>query len=506
MANSLVKRDHYVVLGVSRDASAEEIKRTYRKQAKEMHPDALGPDVSAEDQAEALKVFQELSTAYEQLSHPELRKQLDEWLRVCGDFGFGFGDSNTYDRGSDKEYWDDFGEEFYGYKRSWRSRPEPEPIEIPEPHAFEVDGVWCWLTYELGHWSNYLRVTVRIPLDGLFHITGDYIKLPAKAYLEELIAVDAKGDVLGRGHSLPFLRTRVRQLQAEARRNVERRQWNTQLDGLEATRNRLLAERKPVGTLDRLLLKARSDVSFGSEGHWWRCKDRGVIVRSIREVEKEIDRVKALDATELLLDDLIEGRLPHRDLAYNERLLKKLTVYVVRSGGEYELPTPDQIRECYRDRIRGCKSHAEVLGRYLGLDDDEPTVLELAGEGLIELAPEEIEVKSNKGRVATCPVAYGRAKVDGEVVPVGIITISHAMYELNCATQHGRSSQLPKLPHDIQLLVRVRVTWKGKELLTDPRVDGKSLRDEIKRCEARLKNPRVVEDDFAMTLEAFLLL
>jgi len=80
------------------------------------------------------------------------------------------------------------------------------------------------------------------------------------------------------------------------------------------------------------------------------------------------------------------------------------------------------------------------------------------------------------------------------------------MYELNCATQHGRSSQLPKLPHDIQLLVRVRVTWKGKELLTDPRVDGKSLRDEIKRCEARLKNPRVVEDDFAMTLEAFLLL
>ena len=57
--------DPYKVLGVSRDASDEEIKQAYRKLAKKYHPD-LNPG----DQ-EAAKRMQEVNAAYEQIKNPE---------------------------------------------------------------------------------------------------------------------------------------------------------------------------------------------------------------------------------------------------------------------------------------------------------------------------------------------------------------------------------------------------------------------------------------------------
>ena len=66
----MAKRDYYDVLGVSKSASAEEIKRAYRKLAMQHHPDKHG----GED-----KQFKELGEAYEVLKDPQKRQQYDQF-------------------------------------------------------------------------------------------------------------------------------------------------------------------------------------------------------------------------------------------------------------------------------------------------------------------------------------------------------------------------------------------------------------------------------------------
>lgn len=65
-----VARDYYSILGVDRKASDQEIKRAYRKLARELHP-----DVNPEPEAQAR--FKEVSAAYEVLSDPEKRRIVD---------------------------------------------------------------------------------------------------------------------------------------------------------------------------------------------------------------------------------------------------------------------------------------------------------------------------------------------------------------------------------------------------------------------------------------------
>ena len=63
-------RDYYGLLGVSRNASDADMKRAYRKLARELHPD-VNPDEAAQAK------FQEISAAYEVLSDPEKRRIVD---------------------------------------------------------------------------------------------------------------------------------------------------------------------------------------------------------------------------------------------------------------------------------------------------------------------------------------------------------------------------------------------------------------------------------------------
>ncbi|MEN9216649.1 MAG: DnaJ C-terminal domain-containing protein [Gloeomargarita sp. HHBFW_bins_162] len=74
-------KDYYQVLGVSRDVSAEELKRVYRRLARQYHPDVNPGNKAAEAK------FKEINEAYEVLSDPEKRRKYDQYGRYWQQVG-----------------------------------------------------------------------------------------------------------------------------------------------------------------------------------------------------------------------------------------------------------------------------------------------------------------------------------------------------------------------------------------------------------------------------------
>jgi len=104
------KRDYYEVLGVSRSASDDEIKRAYRKLAKKYHPDRNPDDAAAEAN------FKEVQHAYDILKDPAKRKQYDQYGEVgVGEWGTGPTGEQVYQWGGSKVNVEDLEELFSSF-------------------------------------------------------------------------------------------------------------------------------------------------------------------------------------------------------------------------------------------------------------------------------------------------------------------------------------------------------------------------------------------------------
>ncbi len=114
-------RDYYEILGISKNASQDEIKAAYRKLALKYHPDRNPDNKEAEEK------FKEAATAYEILSDPDKRKQYDQFghAGVEGSMGGGPRDMDMED--IFEHFGDIFGDIFGMGRRQARRKSGPTP-------------------------------------------------------------------------------------------------------------------------------------------------------------------------------------------------------------------------------------------------------------------------------------------------------------------------------------------------------------------------------------------
>jgi curved DNA-binding protein len=173
-------RDYYKILGVDRNADSQQIKRAYRKLAKEFHPDRNPGNKQAEDR------FKEINEAYEVLSDPEKRQRFDqlgesytEWQqRGAPGGGFRWEDwvSSSGRQGGVEDLTDLFGGSFSDFfqqifggmggmrepqpRRSYRSGPSrPQPYEQVVSISLHEAYHGTTRTFEV----NGKRLEVKIP-------------------------------------------------------------------------------------------------------------------------------------------------------------------------------------------------------------------------------------------------------------------------------------------------------------------------------------------------------
>src|SRR2546427_4181107 len=125
----MVKRDYYEILGVDRNASEEEIKKAYRRLARQHHPDT---QTSEQEKKAAEEKFKEINEAYATLSDQDKRRRYDAFGHAEGPRGFegfgqGFGD-----------IFNDIFEDFFGGRQGGRRVTRGSDIEERRKLPFEA--------------------------------------------------------------------------------------------------------------------------------------------------------------------------------------------------------------------------------------------------------------------------------------------------------------------------------------------------------------------------------
>jgi curved DNA-binding protein len=218
-------KDYYEVLGVKRDATPDDIKKAFRKLARQYHPDV------AKDKKTAATKFQEINEANEVLSDPEKRKRYDElganWQHPEAGFDPRRGQAQASPNGGAEDYhfsggtgFSDFFEQFFsgggarshGYEDMFRQARDPrdgdEGFSMP---GADIEGDLLVTLDEALHGSSrQISLQRRNPLTGAPEAESFTVRIPPGASEGRRIRVPGKGG-RGSGGGAPgnlFLRVR----------------------------------------------------------------------------------------------------------------------------------------------------------------------------------------------------------------------------------------------------------------------------------------------------------
>lgn len=181
--------DYYQLLGVAKNATAEEIQKAYRKQARKYHPD-LHADKDEAQRKKATQKFQQIQAAYDVLSDPKKRQLYDQFgpqFEQMAGAGHPYGAAGGFDPGSidlsqlfggggGASFEDLFGQ-MGGGRRRGPSKGQDVGQEITIPFAVAVLGGKHQVSVALGGQRETLDVTIPAGIE-----SGQKIRLRGKGH------------------------------------------------------------------------------------------------------------------------------------------------------------------------------------------------------------------------------------------------------------------------------------------------------------------------------------